>query len=85
MTTKDDIREWFERGKAQGAGHLLVVCDTFSHEDYPVFCMPEESLPDKANQYHGPNMQRVMECYDLNKDMENQLAERRAFHGWSPV
>ena len=35
MTTKQDIRNWLN-GSCE-ADFLIVVCDTFSYDDYPVF------------------------------------------------
>lgn len=35
-TTKEELREWIKRGKSAKATHMIVVCDTFDHEDYPV-------------------------------------------------
>jgi hypothetical protein len=78
-TTKDDIRGWFEAGVEQGATHMLVVCDTFSYEDYPVYVRPDQIMQVVYEEHDGPNMQRVMEVYDLRDDMESQLKERRAF------
>lgn len=78
--TKSDISEWFERGAALGATHMIVVCDTFDHEDYPVFVEPEQSSRDVAAEYDGKNMQRIMEVYDLRIDKAAQLAERRVFN-----
>ena len=61
---------------------MLVVCDLFDYEDYPVVVMPHEELASVAKRYHGPNMQKVMECYDLSLPIEDQLKELRAWHGW---
>lgn len=79
-TTPDVLKSWYERGKAEGATHLIVVCDTFDHEDYPVFVKPGEDVREKAREYDGKNMQRIMEVYDLSLDAESQLAEKRAFN-----
>jgi len=79
-TTKDDIRRWLDRAKENGATHMVVVCDTFDHGDYPVNVMPGESARDKVEEYSVMSMQRVMECYDLAIDWESQLGEQRAFH-----
>jgi hypothetical protein len=79
-TTQDDIRGWLERGKQEGATHVLVVCDSFSYEDYPVMIMPGTRPRDKAATYTRENMQTVMECYSLALPIEDQLAEHRAFH-----
>lgn len=85
MTSKGTIRSWLKRAKRQKATHMLVVCDTFDYDDYPVFILPGVDLAERAAHYHGPNMQRVMECYDLALPLEPQLAESRAWHGWRPA
>ena len=80
-TTKEDIRGWLTEAKKEGATHMLVVCDTFAHEDYPVFVKPGEDVRAEAKQYQrGENMQSLMEVYSLKLDVEAQLNERRAFH-----
>jgi hypothetical protein len=78
-TSKEDIREWIKEGQAQGATHMLVVCDTFDWDDYPVYVMPTEDVHNKYTHYNGPNMQKVMEVYNLNKDINKQVNEHRAF------
>lgn len=77
-TTREDIREWLVTAKAAGATHVIVVVDTFDHEDYPVRVMPEDDVHQVYKDYDGPNMQRVMEIYNLRLDLEMQLAEQRA-------
>ena len=79
-TTKEDIDEWFDRGVAQEATHLIVVVDSFDYEDYPVFIKPTDDLPDKMNDIRNSPMQRIMEVYKLSMDKETQLNETRAFN-----
>lgn len=79
-TSQAEIRQWFIEGKAQGATHMIVACDTFDHEDYPVYVKPGEKVREKYVEFNGHNMQRVMEVYSLNQDMESQISEYRAFH-----
>jgi hypothetical protein len=80
-TTQDDIRRWLKDAKKEGATHLLVVCDTFDHGDYPVSVKPGEDPRKVAGKYaRGENMQRLMEVYALHLDWEAQLAEHRSFH-----
>ena len=50
-----------------------MVCDTFDHEDYPVYVKPGEDVRAIYAQYNGPNMQRVMEVYNLLWDRDSQL------------
>lgn len=80
--TKDDIRTWLTYAKEQqpSCTHMLVVCDTFDHDDYPVYVTMDEDVRDVARAHDGVNMQQLMEVYDLSMDIETQLAETRAFH-----
>jgi hypothetical protein len=59
---------------------MLVVCDTFDYEDYPVFVTPGADCNAILRHYQCADMQRVMEVYDLNMEIGAQLAERRAWH-----
>jgi len=78
--TRDEIAAWFDRGVALGATHMIVVCDTFSYEDYPVFVKPEEDVRARETEFAEQSMQKIMEVYDLKRDRDAQLAEHRAFN-----
>jgi len=43
-TTQAMIREWFQDGKSQNYTHMIVVCDTFSYEDYPDYVSHGEDV-----------------------------------------
>jgi len=62
---------------SRGAKHMVIMCDTFSYEDYPVYTMTDEECLAK-HRSSGQNMQRVMEVYDLNYDKETQLNQQRS-------
>lgn len=79
-TSKSVLSDWFDRGKAKGMTHMIVVCDTFDHSDYPVYVSPGEDAREVAKQYNDQNMQRIMECYSLSRDKAEQMAEHRANH-----
>jgi len=82
-TTKTDIREWLKLGKTEEeATHVIVVCDTFSYEDYPIFVTAEQNVKTILESYvKGEHpMQRVIEVYDLAKDIEAQMKEFRSFN-----
>ena len=79
-TKPSDIRRWLNKGKKCGATHVIVVCDTYDWEDYPVYVAPDENVRKKYAEHNGPNMQKVMEVYSLKIDIEKQLSERRSFH-----
>lgn len=79
-TTKLDLRAWFEQGKRQGARYMIVVCDTFDHEDYPSYVMPHENIHDRISYYKHSPMQRITEVYNLTLDRDKQLNENRSFN-----
>lgn len=79
MITQEDIKRWFLEGKKQKATHLIVVCDTFDYEDYPVYVKKGEDVRKVENEHNG-NMQRVMEVYNLRMPMQKQLDEYRSFN-----
>jgi len=78
-TEKIEIREWLERGKKQGATHLIVVCDTWDYEDYPVFVNPKQNVREVESE-HKKDMQKVMEVYNLSMDWDTQLNQFRSFN-----
>jgi hypothetical protein len=75
-----DWRAWFNRGKKKGARYMIVVCDMFDHEDYPVFVRETDSIHERIGYYRRSPMQRVMAVYDLTMDREKQLVEGRVFN-----
>lgn len=79
MTTENAIRNWFQDGSKKGYTHLIVVDDTFKHEDYPVYVVPTDNIHKIINEF-SRNMQRVMEVYSYARDLETQLAEPHAYH-----
>lgn len=77
-TTVDDIRRWLQRGKDEGATHVIVMCDTFDYDDYPVNVMPNQDAREIVNERDGKNMAKLVEVYNLSMDWEEQIAEFRA-------
>lgn len=72
-TTVDDLKRWFADGVRQKATHMIVVCDTFDHEDYPVYAKGDAQCITTVDLYRKAEMQRVMEVYDLRKPMTGQF------------
>lgn len=73
-TSKQQIRWWLEEGLKRKATHVIVACDSYDHEDYPVFVNPNMDVRQIYSEYDGKNMQRVMEVYNLSMDLDEQLA-----------
>lgn len=79
MTSRSDIEGWLQRADTEHT-HMIVVCDTFSHDDYPVFVRENQNAKEVVAEYDGPNMQRVMEVYNLDMDINSQIDEIRCYH-----
>ena len=78
--SRDDISRWFDAGKSKGATHMLVVCDTFDYDDYPVYVGPDEDVHEIVKAKTGGNMQQLMEVYSFKLGKNSQMAEHRARH-----
>jgi len=80
--SKSEIRDWLTNKnlKPENATHMIVVCDTFDYDDYPVYVVKGESVKAKEDTHNNKNMQKVVEIYSFNYDIEKQLNEYRAFH-----
>lgn len=59
---------------------MIVVCDTFDWEDYPVYVDKDESVHKVYETQCQAEMRQVMEVYNLNWPIEPQLNEHRAFN-----
>lgn len=75
-TSSEDLERWFKAGEKERATHLIVVCDTFDHEDYPVYVKKGEDVRERVSHYDGPNMQKVMEVYSYKKTWAEQSSGR---------
>lgn len=80
MAKLDDIRSWLNRAKEGNATHMIVVTDTFSWEDYPVFVIAGDDVNTIISRLSNSSMTCVRECYNLLLPLEEQLEEECAFH-----
>lgn len=78
--TKEKLRTWLEEGKEKGATHLIVTCDQFEYETYPVFVMPGEDPQDRTEKLDQDIMQKVMGVYAIFLPWEEQLNAHRSFN-----
>lgn len=76
--SKETLGRWFDEGVIKKATHLIVVCDTFDHDDYPVYANGDDETLEKYEKYSNKNMQTVMEVYDLRAEKTEQMEEHRA-------
>lgn len=79
MASETDIKRWLKCAGDYDT-HVIVVCDTFGYEDYPVYVHKGEDARERASEYNGRNMQKVVEIYNLRMCHDKQLGELRAFN-----
>lgn len=75
----EDIKNLLLKGDKNKYSHLVIVCDTWDYEDYPIFVNYDKDIYDVINE-HSKNMEKVMGVYNYNLDLESQLDETRAYH-----
>lgn len=64
-TTTEDLQRWIDN-RPEGTHHMIVVCDTFDYEDYPVYVKGDEDVRERAKHYNNPDqMSRIMEVYSF--------------------
>lgn len=78
--SKEVIKVWLGQAQKKSCTHLMVVCDDFDFNDYPVFITSGMDVTKEYEHRHSKNMQRVMEVYNLSMDIKEQLKEHRAIH-----
>lgn len=80
-TSRATIEHWLDTLYAgDDLTHMIVVCDTFDYQDYPVYVSTGESASDIAGQVETADMTRVIEVYSKSRSRELQMAEHRAIH-----
>lgn len=52
-TTVEQIRYWLSNAIENGCSHMLVVCDTFDHEDFPVNVKQAKDVTSAIEHYNN--------------------------------
>lgn len=72
----DEIKEAFEAGNTGQYSHMLVACDSFDYENYPIY-VPRGQDPKSHRPSNGDS---VDEAYSYDLSLDYQLREHRALH-----
>ena len=67
--SREDIKRWIKDGLVSQLKmkYLISMCDTFDHDDYPIYAKDDESLLETIKEKDGKNMQKVNEVYLLEE------------------
>jgi hypothetical protein len=80
VASKSDIRRFWKRFEPENHSHMIVVCDTYDYDDYPVFVPKNKDVNEVIEDYRNKSMQRVMEVYSGSIDFEKQLKEDQCWN-----
>ncbi len=64
-----DLDKWVAEAVENGSSHIIVVCDTFEYDDYPVYVKAGEDLREARFKYDGRNMQMVETCREYSRSV----------------
>jgi len=79
--TYNDIKNWLYSGVSQHKKYMIVACDTYDWENYPIYCNTDEECLEKYNYLlTNNNMQKCDEVYDLSMDLKKQLNTERCMN-----
>lgn len=70
-----EVRDMVTRGDNGINKYCIIACD----EDYPTYAVSYEDAIVKIGEINSSSMQRVMEVYNYQEDIEEQLRETRAW------
>jgi len=77
---KEDLIKWFQKGVRNNQSHMIVVCDTYDYDDYPVYINSLEEFEEEYKRVFSHSSKTIMEIYDLKIDINLQMNEARSFH-----
>ena len=66
--SREEVNGWILKAKEEGYKYIISVCDTFDHDDYPVYCKNEDDLHENKIHYSEASMQRINEVITINDD-----------------
>lgn len=76
--TKEEIKMALLKGATGEYSYLLICCDTFDWEDFPVYVRPNQNIDDIISYYMNSSTIRIIEIYNYNLSLDEQLNEYRA-------
>lgn len=77
MVGKEEIKAWIKSGKESGYHYLIVACDTFDYEDYPIFIKDKVEVDRRIGELDQRSMQDYHHVFDLS--IEDYEESRKKF------
>jgi len=77
FATFEERDQWLNHAKSENASYLIVAIDTFDGEGYHVLVTHEQDIFDVMRE-HSKDFSRIVEVYDMSKNIEEQKRRPRA-------
>jgi len=77
FATFEERDQWLDHAKSENASYLIVAIDTFDGEGYHVLVTHEQDIFDVMRE-HSKDFSRIVEVYDMSKNIEEQKKRPRA-------
>lgn len=77
MTKEQTKTDYLLRARQRNSAYFIYVTDTFSNEDYPVFCEDAATAVARYDGLNGLNMQRVEGVYGVSEGAAVNIADLR--------
>ena len=65
--TRQEVDQWIETARENGNTHIVVMCDTFDYDNYPIYVNSQEEADKAVKDKSGKNMQQLQEIIDVTK------------------
>jgi hypothetical protein len=74
-----EVRDMVIHGDNGINQYCIIAVDEFSFEDYPIYAVDRNEAISLIDRTNGLNMQRVLEVYNYQQDLEEQFKESRTW------
>lgn len=74
-----EVRDMVIHGDNGINQYCIIAVDEFSFEDYPIYAVDRNEAISLIDRTNSLNMQRVLEVYNYQQDLEEQFKEFRTW------
>lgn len=77
--TRLEIAQWYNQGVEDGARYMIIACDEFDHDNYPVYADTAKEVHDEYDRLMAAPMSGIDEIYDLQGNKLKQFLAPRVW------
>lgn len=70
---RQEYLDYIKEAREKNVEYLIIVCDTFDHDTYPVFCQTKEEFITDYKRFRNANMQRIEHCFHVYENMHKPV------------